>query len=126
GTVAPRPLAAAARRRLEMALLAEVAEGRLAGVDPEVNGAAAAAVAAVGAAARNVRLAAERRGAVTARAGLDEDLDAVEKHQADCRIRSVDARSPRIAAPSGRCGSDDRPAARRRPSPGPATARRAG
>ena len=103
--VAARARAAAARRRLEVVLEPEVAERRLAGVDPDVDRAASAAVAAVGAAPRNVRLGPERGRAVTARAGLDEDLDAVEKHQLDCRIRSVRPRSPRSgAAPADAAG----------------------
>ena len=79
--VAPRALAATAGRRLEMLLDLEVAQRRLAGVHLEVDRAAATAVAAVGAAARDVRLAPERRGPVTAVAGADPDRHAVEEHR---------------------------------------------
>ena len=81
GTVSARPLAATARRRLEVVLEAEVAEGRLAGIDREVDRSASPAVAAVGPAARDVCLAPECRGSVAAVAGLDEDRDAVEEHR---------------------------------------------
>ena len=54
--VPPRALAATAGRRLEVVLVLEVAERRLAGVDAQVDRAAAAAVAAVGPAARDVGL----------------------------------------------------------------------
>ena len=43
--------------------------------------AAAPAVAAIGAAARDVRLTTERRGPVAAAAGADVDLDLVEEHR---------------------------------------------
>ncbi len=89
GTVAARSLAATARGRPEVVLVAEVPERRLAGVDPEVDRAAATAVAAVRAAARDVRLLAKRRGPVTARARTYPDLDAVEKHRPDCRMGSA-------------------------------------
>ena len=70
--VPPRALAAAAGVGLEVVLVLEVAERRLAGVDAQVDRAAAAAVTAVGAAARDVGLAPERRGPVAAVAGTDE------------------------------------------------------
>src|SRR4029079_4637419 len=81
--------------RLEMVLVAEVAERRLARFDSDVDRAAATAVAAVRPAARNVRFLAERGRAVAARAGLDEDLDAVEEHRGHCRP----VRSSRVAGP---------------------------
>ena len=83
--VAARALAASARRRLEVALGLEVAERRLAGIDREVDGAAATAVTAVGTAARDVRLASEGRGPVAAVAGTDPDLHAVEEHRGHSR-----------------------------------------
>ena len=61
--------------------VAEVAQGRLARRRPAGGRAAAAAVAAVGAAARDVGLAAERRGPVAAVAGMDPDLHAVKEHR---------------------------------------------
>ena len=72
------PLAATAGCRLEVMLEAEVAQRRLAGIDRAGRPSRPTAIPAVGSAARNVRLAPERRCPVTARAGLDEDLDAVE------------------------------------------------
>ena len=98
------------RRRLEVVLVAEVAERRLARVDPEVDRAAASAVAAVGPAARDVGLAPERRRAVTARAGLDEDLDAVEEHPGVHIVGhgqqpGRDRASPADAAKSGPSGA---------------------
>ena len=99
--VAPRPLAAAAGRGLEVVAVAEVAEGRLAGIDPQVDGAAAAAVAAVGAAAGNVGLAAERRRAVAAVTGANPDLDPVEEHRADCPMGARDVPPGRRRAPRG-------------------------
>ena len=83
--VAARPRAAAAGRRPEVVAVVEVAKGRLAGVDPEVDRAAAAAVAAVGTAARDVRLLPEGRGPVAAIAGADPDLHAVEEHRGHSR-----------------------------------------
>ena len=94
--VPPGPLAAATGVRLEVVLVAEVAERGLAGIDQQPDRSAAAAVAAVRAAARHMGLVPERRGSVAAVTGLDEDRDAVEEHQADCRIRSAGSppRSP--------------------------------
>jgi hypothetical protein len=80
--VAPRSGAATTWRGPEVMGVAEVTQGGLAGVDAQIDGAAAAAVAAVGAAARNVRLAAEGRGPVAAVAGTDPDLHAIEEHRA--------------------------------------------
>ena len=85
--VALLALAAAARRRPEVVLVAEVVERRLAGIDPQVDRAAASAVAAVGSAARHVGLPAHRRRAVAARTGAHEDPDVVEEHRGDCRTR---------------------------------------
>ena len=71
--------------------VAEVAQGRLAGVDLQADRAAAAAVAAVRAAARDVGLPPERRGTVAAVAGMDPDLHAVKEHRAIlawCRERA--------------------------------------
>ena len=70
---------------LEVVLVAEVEERRQAGIDAQDDAAAAAAVAAVGAAPRDVRLAAEGGRAVAAVAGTDPDLDVVEEHRGDCR-----------------------------------------
>ena len=83
-TVAPRPLAPAAGRRLEMVAVLEVAQGRLAGVHREVHRTASTAIPAVGSAARDVRLAPEGRRAVAAVTGADVDLDAVEEHRGHC------------------------------------------
>ena len=88
GAVTTSALSATAARRAEVVLVAKVAERRLAGIDPEQDGAAAAAVAAVGSTAGDVRLAPERRRPVTARARTHPDLDAVEKHPVDCRMGS--------------------------------------
>src|SRR5262245_4435364 len=93
--MAPGTLATTARGRLEVVLVAEVAQRGLAGVDAEPDAATATAVAAVRATPRDVRLATERRRAVAAVTGLDEDRHAVEEHRRDCRIRR----------PAGRAGS---------------------
>ena len=87
----PRPPGVAA----EVVLVAEVVERGLAGVDAEVDGAAATAVAAVGSAARDVGLAAHRRRAVAARTGTHGDPDVVEEHRRHCRT-----------GPRGRAGRD--------------------
>jgi hypothetical protein len=81
--VALRARASPAGDRPEVVGVAEVAEGRLAGVDPQIDRATPAAVAAVGAAARDVGLAPECRGAVSAVTGAHPDLDAVEEHRPD-------------------------------------------
>ena len=83
-TVAPRPLAPAAVRRLEVVAVLEVAQGRLARVHREVHRTASTAIPAVGSAARDVRLAPEGRRAVAAVTGTDVDLDAVEEHRGHC------------------------------------------
>ena len=97
--VATRLRAATAGRGLEVVAVLEVAQRRLAGVDAQVDRAAAPAVAAVGSAARDVRLLAEGRGPVTAIAGADPDLHAVEEH------RGI------LARPVGGTGSGAGPAA---------------
>ena len=51
-------------------------------IGDDVDGAAVAAVAAVGAAARDELLAAEAEAAVAAVAGGDVDVDFVDEHQA--------------------------------------------
>ena len=79
--VPPGPRAATAGRRPEMVPVVEVAERRLAGIDAQVDRAAATAVAAIGSAARDVRLLPEGRGPVAAITGADPDLHPVEKHQ---------------------------------------------
>ena len=61
---------------------AEVAEGGLAGIHDQADGAAAPAVPAVGAAAGDVRLLPEGGGTVAAIAGMDEDLHPIEEHAA--------------------------------------------
>ena len=83
-TVAPRPLAPTAGRRLEVMAVLEVAQGRLAGVHREVHRTASTAIPAVGSAARDVRLAPEGRRAVAAVTGAGVDLDAVEEHRGHC------------------------------------------
>ena len=80
-TVPSRLRPAATRGRAEVMPMIEVAQGRLAGVDPKVDRSSATAVAAVGAAARNMRLLSEGRGPVTTIAGADPDLHAVEEHR---------------------------------------------
>ena len=77
---------ATARTGLEVAVLAVVAQGRLARIDLELDRAAASPVAAVGAAARDVGLMTEGRGAVAAVAGAKVDLHLVEEHQSGRRI----------------------------------------
>ena len=69
--------AAAAGGRSKVMGVAEVAQRRLPGIDAEGQRAAASAVAAVRAAARNVGLTPERRRAVAAVTGPDPDLDPV-------------------------------------------------
>ena len=59
---------------------AEVDERVLAGGGDDVDGAAVAAVAAVGPAARDELLAAEAQAAVAAVAGGDVDVDFVDEH----------------------------------------------
>ena len=93
-----------AGRRLEVVPVVEVAQRRLAGVHPQEDRPAASAVAAVGAAARDVGLLAEGRRTVTAVAGVDPDLDAVEEH------RGIVARS---GEPCPRRATEVRPRGRR-------------
>ena len=83
--VPPRAGAATAGRRPEMVPVVEVAQGGLPGVDPQVDRAATTAVAAVGSAARDVRLLPEGRGPVAAITGADPDLHAVEEHRGHSR-----------------------------------------
>jgi integrase len=68
-----------------MAMITEFAEGRLARIDAQGDGSAAAAIAAVGTTARDVGLASERGRAVTAVTGTHEDSDLVEEHRGDRR-----------------------------------------
>ena len=83
---------ATARSRLEVVAVLEVAQRRLARVDAEDDGAAATAVTAVRAAARDVGLAPEGRRAVATRAGMHPDLDAVEEHRGHPRtVRPAEA-----------------------------------
>ena len=99
--LAPRPLAPGLGP--EVVLVAEVEERRQAGIDPQHDAAAPAAVAAVGAAPRDVRLAPKRGGTVPAVAGADPDLDAVEEHRGDCRTgadRGRSAEADRDRAPT--------------------------
>jgi hypothetical protein len=72
--------ASPARVRAEVAASLEVAEGREAGIDDEHDAPAGPAVTAVGPAARHVRLAPERAGAVPTGSGGDEDAGAVREH----------------------------------------------
>ena len=60
-----------------------VDEGRLADVDDEVDGATAAAVAAVGTTARDVRLTPKGGRTIAAIAGDDGQRDLVEEHRSD-------------------------------------------
>ena len=83
--VPPGPRAAATRGRLEVVAVLEVAQRRLAGIDPEMDRPAAATVATVGSAARDVGLLAEGRGPVATVAGADPDLHAVEEHRGHSR-----------------------------------------
>ena len=85
-TVTPRARAAAAGGRPVVALLGEVAQGGLAGIDAQVDGSTAASVPAVRAAARDMRFLPEGRGPVAAVAGADPDLHAVEEHRGHSRM----------------------------------------
>ena len=93
--VSPGPRSAPAGRRLVVMALGEVAQRRLAGVDPEVDRAATPAVAAVGSAARDVRLLPEGRGPIATVAGVDPDLHAVKEHRAHSRTGASTARHRR-------------------------------
>jgi hypothetical protein len=59
----------------------EVAQGGHAGLDDEDHAAAVAAIATVGAATRNMGLAAERAGTVAARPARDVDPGAISEHR---------------------------------------------
>ena len=93
--VAPRPLAAAPGRGLEVVAVLEVAKGRLAGIHRQIDRTASTAVTAIRPAARDVRLAPEGRRAVAAVTGADEDLDAVEEHRGHCPTAPAGGREPR-------------------------------
>src|SRR4029078_9172229 len=78
--------------------------------------ASAPAIAAVGAAARHVRLAAKRHGAVTATPGLDEDASLVGEHSipnrrsepmADDRVFVITGASSGIGAATARAAAAD-------------------
>ena len=99
--VSPGPRAAAARRRLEVVAVLEVAQGRLPGIDAQQDRPATAAIAAVRSAARDVRLLAEGRGPVTAVAGMDPDLHAVEEHRGHSRTHPWRGRSDRSVTGCG-------------------------
>jgi hypothetical protein len=91
-------------------LEAEVAERRLAGIDREMDRSASAAVAAVGPAAGDVRLAPERDDPVAAGAGLDVDLGSVVEHRlhrsrADTQLRRG-WKSPNACSSSARAASE--------------------
>jgi hypothetical protein len=73
--------AAAAGCRAELALALEVAEGRHAGLDDEDDIAALAAVAAVGTAARDMRLAPHGGGPIATRSAGHQDSCAISEHQ---------------------------------------------
>ena len=85
----------AARRGLEMMSVLEVTQRGLAGVDANVDRAAAAAIAAIGAPSWHVRLVAERGRAVAAATRTHADLDAVNEHQPDSRTARRSARMAR-------------------------------
>ena len=84
----------------ELGVEAEVDERVLGGRRDDVDGAAAAAVAAVGTAAGDELLAAEAQAAVAAVAGRDLDVDFVDEHG----IR-LDRRSASAAPARGGCYS---------------------
>ena len=102
--VPARLRAAAAGLGLEMVAVLEVAQRRQAGVDANEDRAATTAVAAVGTAARDVRLLAEGRGSVTTIAGADPDLHAVEEHRGHCPTRSSRDRSRGTGDPRSATG----------------------
>ena len=78
----------------ETTLVFEIAEGREAWLDHDVDAPPAPTIATIGAAARNVRLAAHGRGAVATTASRKVQLYDVEEHRAregtapGCRRRS--------------------------------------
>src|SRR6185369_11717353 len=86
--------ATTARFGTEVALVAEVAEHRLARIYAHVDAAAAAAVAAIGTAARHVRLMPEARCTVAASPGADGDRYFIEEHwfESYARLPSRDDR----------------------------------
>ena len=88
-TVAPGARAAAAGRRPEVMAVLEVAQRRLAGVDAQIDRAAATAIAAIGSSARDVGFLPEGRGPVAAITGADPDLHAVEEHPGHCPTGST-------------------------------------
>ena len=73
-------LAVLAVAGLEFGVKAEVDEGVLGGRGDDVHRAAVAAVAAIGAAARDELLAAETEAAVASVSGHDLDVDVVDEH----------------------------------------------
>src|SRR5438128_11782186 len=77
-----RALATTTRGRAKVVLELVVAEGRLAGVDADVDRAASTAITAVRTATGDVRLAPERRSACTAIARAQPQPHRVEKHPA--------------------------------------------
>ncbi len=118
GTTVPSRLRAAATRgRAEVVPMVEIAQGRLPGIDPKVDRSPATAVAAVGTAARNVRLLPEGRGPVTTIAGADPDLHAVEEHQRHSRTAHRPGRRRCLVAVRPRSG----PSRQRRTSAGEPT-----
>src|SRR5690348_7167832 len=86
--MAARALTAPAGGRLEVVLVLEVTQRRLASIDVQVDGPTASAVTTVRTAAGNVRLLAEGRGPVATIAGADPDLHAVEEHRGHSRMGS--------------------------------------
>jgi hypothetical protein len=78
--VGPASHAAPAVARSEVAPALEVAQCRHAGLDHEHDVAAVPAVAAIGAATRNVSLAPERAGAVSAGAAAGHDPRSISEH----------------------------------------------
>ena len=88
----PRSAAAAAGTGLEVVLEAEVRQGRLPGVDAQVDRSATAAISAIRPAPRDVRFASERRGTVATVAGPDEDRHTVKEHRGHRSSGSIDGR----------------------------------
>ena len=82
----------------EVMPVVEVAEGRLAGIDPQEDRAAAAAVAAIRSTAWDVRLLPEGRGPVATITGADPDLHAVEEHRGHSRTGELDPSRVRTAS----------------------------
>jgi hypothetical protein len=71
----------------------EVPKRRLPGVNAKVDGPATAAIAAIGAAARDVGFLPEGRGPVAAIAGADPDLHTVKEHRGHSRTLHAGPRS---------------------------------